>query len=151
MQTTGSSLTPGFEIVHGIPVGSGGGGFGFHILLWPCWKEVVAMNKVDTSDILDWHRDVGNSLLEACGFNRAIYTSSMDIRLSFGEWGLEHITVPGNSCGIDIDLTSYRAPEGGAVLTPHNVDSLRQAYLIQLVFGWFSHNWLSLARLNRCK
>ncbi len=61
------------------------------------------------------------------------------IVLSWGDWGLEHISVPGNGCGLDIDYNGCTAPKGGVVLLPHHVDSMQQAYLSQSIYGWFNH------------
>lgn len=50
------------------------------------------------------------------------------IRVSWGEWGPEHITVPGNACGLDICYgMGMSRRQGGKFLAPHNVDNLQPA------------------------
>ena len=47
--------------------------------------------------------------------------------------GPEHITVPGNACGLDVDQ-GLGAPRDGKVLQPHNIDSSNQVILLLTVF-----------------
>ncbi len=55
------------------------------------------------------------------------------LRVSWGEWGPEHITVPGNACGLDIDRSSF-CPFDGMSLVPHNIDCWDQKNLLMIVF-----------------
>lgn len=59
-----------------------------------------------------------------------------EVRIVLGDWGLEHISVPGNACGLDI-WDDICAPAGGMSLLPHNVDSKMQCMALITVFTWF--------------
>jgi hypothetical protein len=137
-------------------------GWGFNIKLWPEWKEVVKASGIDQKQADTAISNLGNTWLDACGYGRLfdpdnygfekdpkkkpgprshrLYDANMGVILvQWGEWGLEHITVPGNACGLDIDRSAVGAPRDGACLYPHNVDNIYQAYLLQLVFNWFAN------------
>lgn len=117
-------------------------GFGFNIKLWPNWKEVVFKSDLTQEKIYTMIERRGRGWLDACEYDNTIDHGNGPeqlykpdcIRISWGEWGLEHITVPGNACGLDLDR-GVGAPIGGRVLSPRNIDCMRQAYLIQLVFN----------------
>lgn len=58
-------------------------------------------------------------------------------RLSWGEWGPEHLDVPGNACGLDLcDRGSGFGCvyHDGVILLPHNVDCMTQAYALVFMF-----------------
>jgi hypothetical protein len=69
---------------------------------------------------------------------RPLYKPGLDLRVTWGKWGPEHITVPGNACGLDVDENGFGSPRDGACLNPHNVDSVNQAHLLLVVFTWFA-------------
>lgn len=81
-----------------------------------------------------------------CGFDRdkdkppgpdarPMYEPNRDLRVVWGKWGPEHITVPGSACGLGLDECCIGGPfMGGAGLTPHNVDSWSQKNLLLLTF-----------------
>lgn len=133
-------------------------GYGIYIKLWPEWKEAVSrsgLNQTKVDSVIKGH---GRYWLDSCGFDglfdpdncgfdkdktkplgpnaRPFYMPNHDLRVSWGEWGIEHITVPGDACGLDI-TENIGCPRNGKVLCPHNVDNMRQAYLILVVFSWF--------------
>lgn len=162
------AATPFYEIVHGIPR-VGELGFGFQIRVWPAWREVVAAYSPTPGAQRAWLHHVGNDLLDACGYGEpfqsfqsvaeelmGITPSSLipapterlydatrgAITFQWGAWGLEHITIPGNGCGLDIDETVALKPDGGVVLLTHNVDTMQQSYLLQCIYGWFAHTML---------
>lgn len=140
-------------------------GWGFHIDLWPAWREAVALSEINQDKANQAIQTLGASWLDACGYD-AIFDpdkSPMDewresklkekkapgpnarrlyepycIQVRWGEWGPEHITVPGNACGLDIDFGSSFTVYGGRTLLPHNVDCMAQAYLLVMVFSWFA-------------
>lgn len=125
-------------------------GFGFTILLWPRWRDLVAKSGINQKEAERVIKDFGRRWLDACGYDamigattRPLYEPGEALHAQWGEWGLEHITVPGNGCGLDLGQ-AVGIPEGGAALTPHNVDSMRQAYLLQLVFNWFAGAMITL-------
>lgn len=106
-----------------------------------CWEESTVW--------LDAHRYDAMYDPDNCSFDRDetkplgpnachLYVPR-EIRISWGEWGPEHITVPGNACGLDVEYGySFGAPPGGKVLLPHNVDSIYQASLLIVVFLFFA-------------
>ena len=140
-------------------------GAGFHVQLWPEWKTLVAESNLTQENCYTAIENMGRSWLDGCGFNamydpdespddrwnrsqgkkkklgpnaRPLYEPRTSLRVSWGEWGTEHIDVPGNACGLDIDIGGFGSPRGGAVLLPHNVDSIKQAHLLLVVFCWFA-------------
>jgi hypothetical protein len=134
-------------------------GWGFGILLWPPWREAVARRALTQENVNTAVGHLGRGWLDACGFSgmfdpdncghevdrtkkpgpraHPMYRPNLDLRVSWGEWGPEHITVPGNACGLDLD-SGINAPRDGRCLQPHNVDCMRQAVLLLLVFQWFA-------------
>jgi len=67
--------------------------------------------------------------------------------VAWGEWGPEHISVPGNACGLDLDDGIW-APRGGRILLPHNVDSIAQSHLLLAVFLFFADVLVVRQRLD---
>ncbi len=117
------------------------GGAGFSILLFPGWKDAIARAEIDQENVNCVIERLGRGWLDGCGYSKRygdgyLYEPRV-IRISWGEWGPEHITVPGNACGLDID-EGICAPRGGKILGPHNVDSISQAHLLLVVFLWFA-------------
>jgi len=143
-----------YQIVTGIPRRGECAGFSFEIKLWPAWKDLIAASDPWTPE--EWknfYENVGNPLLDACGYSEISSFAEGDshrlfdatrgaIRIQWGDWGPEHITIPGNGCGLDLD-DGLHAPRGGRVLVPHNVDVLKQAYLLQLIFNWIANLLIS--------
>ncbi len=136
---------------------------GFSINLYPAWRQAVEDSKltqhhIDTA-IKNYHR----AWLDGCGYD-AIFDPDKDplaeweernlgkkskpgpnarplydihsIRVAWGEWGPEHITVPGNACGLDIDRSSLT----GCSLVPHNIDNFGQVILLLTVFTTFAEH-----------
>lgn len=108
------------------------GGAGFSIALFPAWKEAVAQSGIDQANIDHLIKNVGPRWLKDHQFDGEL--SLYKLRIQWGEWGPEHLSVPGNACGLDIDSMGIGKPSGGAILTPHNVDSLWQASLLLTMF-----------------
>lgn len=131
---------------------------GFSIELHPLWTEAVKDSGLTqamvNTGILNMHR----AWLDGCGYNAIFDPDNCGcdadkkkkpgpkagplydqhaIRVQWGEWGPEHITVPGDACGLDIDR-SMGGFRGGKTLYPHNVDSIRQAHLLLVVFTFFA-------------
>jgi len=69
------------------------------------------------------------------GMDMTVYQHpEWDFSIRWGDWGAEHITIPGmNATGLDID-DHYN----GKRLLPHNVDSLCQASLLMTIFCRFA-------------
>lgn len=136
------------------------GGAGFAVKLWPSWKRAVADRALTQQDVNHAVESRGRAWLDGCGYDAKfdpdncgafrdgslppgpqagyLYEPGTSIRVSWGEWGPEHITIPGNACGLDLDVCGIGAPSGGRVLTPHNVDSILQAHLLLVVFLFFA-------------
>jgi len=112
------------------------GGSGFTIVLTPEWKTKVAKSELTEDKVNSLIKQMGGRYLEAHGFGKdRIY----DIRISWGEWGIEHITVPGNACGLDLDEQgSIGCRDGEVSLCPHNIDTIWQASLILSIFTWIA-------------
>ena len=137
--------------------------WGFGVTLFPQFKEAAIASGLDQAKMGKLVETTGRSWLDGCGFDtrydpdderpaferdeaprkmgpnaRPLYQTH-SIRITWGEWGPEHITVPGNACGLDIDSGVF-APEGGMVLNPHNVDCMRQAMLLLIVFTFLAES-----------
>lgn len=111
------------------------GGSAFSILLTPKWKEAVCKSDI-TQEYVDeiLNSDLCKTYMRQHGFGERY----SDIRISWGEWGIEHITVPGNACGLDIEYHPIGYWNGEVSLDPHNIDSIYQASLILTIFLLFA-------------
>lgn len=134
------------------------GGAGFCIKLYPEFKNAVARYDLTQDKVNRVIENLGRAWLDSCGFDsifdpensgvdrnpnkkpsksaRPMYETH-SIRIHWGEWGPEHITIPGNACGLDI-TNSIGSPRGGKMLAPHNVDTIKQAHLLLVIFTWFA-------------
>jgi len=117
---------------------------GFAVKLYPAWKEAVAAYRLmGTNEPLGQKHVnhvievMGKAWLDGCNFRGHYDPPRHFLRVSWGEWGPEHITVPGNACGLDLD-DGIGKPRGGKILQPHNVDSIQQAHLLLVVFTYFA-------------
>lgn len=91
----------------------------------------------------------GPAWLENHGFDPELFI--FKLRIQWGEWGPEHLSVPGNACGLDIDWQGMGKPVGGAILTPHNVDSITQASLLLTMFSFVANHLIlqiGLGKIN---
>lgn len=131
---------------------------GFGIKLYPAWAEAVKSSGITQNNVQTAIKSYHRAWLDGFGYD-AIYDPEnsgfqkdekkkpgpnarplydiYSIRVSWGEWGPEHITVPGNACGLDID-SSLGSPRDGRTLQPHNVDSISQMGLILAIFTTFA-------------
>lgn len=112
------------------------GGAGFNIILTPKWKEAVAKSEINQEGVDNLIQNIGNYILK--GHRRDVVDKHMlfcYLRVIWGEWGPEHITVPGNACGLDIDTRCPGCLPEEVALTPHNVDSVYQASMILTIFS----------------
>lgn len=112
---------------------------GFQIDLSPEWRAKVAKcQRLSPGEgqkaVNQLIETSGKHWLQCSGWEREVW-SPRDIRVAWGEWGPEHISVPGNACGLDITRDNFGCifPDGRS-LEPHNIDSLAQKYLLLIVF-----------------
>lgn len=143
----------------------GMGQSGFMVKLYPGFKTLVSNYKeLDQKSADTALKHNGRDWLDACGFDelydpdetlderlgfkekrkpgpnaRKLYLPETSLRVSWGEWGPEHIDVPGNACGLDLDK-GISAPHDGRALMPHNVDTPSQATLLLIIFTWFAES-----------
>ena len=135
------------------------GGYGFTIKLFPGFKDLVAESDLDQQKACKVLDSRGRDWLDGCGYSAMFdpdncnfrtdettllgpnashaYWPNRDLRVTWGEWGPEHITVPGNACGLNIDR-GFGCPRDGRMLTPHNVDCWSQVQLLLITFCWFA-------------
>ena len=118
-------------------------GFSFCIKLYPKWKECITKSGLKQENINRMINLRGREWLDGCGYGdvfdhdktRKMYTPDYDLRVAWGEWGPEHMSIPGiNAAGLDIDDV-IDASRRGRCLYPHNVDTMGQAYLLITVFS----------------
>ena len=136
-----------YQIISLCPRGDLGlGGWGFCIKLYSGFKVAVLESGIDQKQAYTVVENMGRVWLDGCGFNKLfdhddkkefLFKPNRDLLISWGEWGPEHITVPGNACGLDI-ADGIMCPEDGKILVPHNIDAMRQAMLLLMVFTWFA-------------
>lgn len=134
------------------------GGYGFTIYLSSSWEKMVSLTSITQDDIDRLVKTFGNTWAQSCGMGswfdpdncglwnkKGLVPSSQttfthNIRLKWGRWGLEHISVPGNACGLDIDLCCLGSPFDNSVgLVPHNIDNWGQVNLILVIWSYFSN------------
>lgn len=134
---------------------------GFGIDLSPEFRDAVSKSRLSQDDIDGLLATMGREWLDATGYTqvfdpdddrepsarfehdpkwkpgpraRPLYEPRNSLRVQWGEWGPEHISVPGNACGLDIDQSFGSPIHGARSLTPHNIDALCQKYLLLIVF-----------------
>lgn len=142
--------------------------FGIH--LHPQWRDLVARSSLTQEKINGMLLKLGRFWLDACGFDRHtmpemsglddIFTDKTklrpkysflplrDLSVKWGEWGVEHITVPGNACGLDI-TDGIPAPRYGRYLSPHNIDGWNQKYLLLLAFTHIASAVVTLSKKDQ--
>jgi hypothetical protein len=95
-------------------------------------RDAVRDSRLTQENIEVWRKNASPRLLKVHGYEVSEF-DSWSVRVTWGEWGVEHLTVPGNACGMDISK-GISAPQGGRVLLPHNVDCMRQCSLLIHLF-----------------
>lgn len=131
------------------------GAHGFSIDLSPEWKFAVAASGLNQEKVDHHIKLLGNDWLSACGYNSYFDPDNSGIwadrslppgpnavrspdyrhiQVKWGEWGPEHISVPGSACGLDLDRGFGSLFREGRQLTPHNIDSWSQKQLLLIVF-----------------
>lgn len=130
---------------------------GFSIDLSPEFRSLVADSGIGQPQIDNLLTGCGRMWLDACGFNQMfdpdsigyeddpkekpgpnatpLYDVATSLGVRWGVWGPEHISVPGDACGLDIERSAHCCIfPGGVQLLPHNIDCLDQKYLLLIVF-----------------
>jgi hypothetical protein len=135
---------------------------------WPALVEASEITQERVSEVVERE---GADWLDACGYTemydpdnygfekdknkppgpnaKRLYDPHTSIRVSWGAWGPEHITVPGNACGLDLDHSSSSFGcflRGGRMLLPHNIDSWHQKNLLLIVFTEFAESVVLLGQ-----
>ena len=111
----------------------GMGGMGFQVQLFPQWKEEIAKLNLTQKEIDYWLEETGKHLYKEHFPQYESIGGISDYNIMWGEWGPEHITVPGDACGIDKTDSI-----GIITLNPHNVDSFAQMSLLLTTFCHFA-------------
>lgn len=148
------------------------GGYGFCIHLSTQFRDAVKASKLTQENVdrvldtyrAEWLQKCGLGGYfdpENCGYDakRPAIPSERTrhsfggtgLRVSWGDWGPEHITVPGNACGLDIDRACGSPFENGKSLLPHNVDSWGQVCALLITFTWFAHYIAMEVRLDESR
>lgn len=168
-----------YNITMGGPSKDGFHGYPLQIEVWPQWRELVAASEISQAMANKAVESMGRHWLDSSGYDaiydpdenpldmwkekhmgepkkygpdaRPLYTPNMDLRVSWGEWGIEHINVPGDACGLDIDRAAIGAPRGGVTLYPHNMDSMNQAFLCLRVWTWFADAIITAHKVKEFK
>lgn len=110
------------------------GGAGFYIILTQKWKEAVTKSDIDQKAVDNLIQSIGNDILQAHGYKSVEqHLLSCSLRVIWGEWGPEHIIVPGNACSLDINNH-----DNEIVLTPHNIDTVSQASMLLTLFVYIA-------------
>lgn len=131
------------------------GRHGFCIELSPAWKDMVAASGLSQDKVDRKIQTCGNDWLDSCGYGRhsdadgtrRLYDAMHAIRIQWGEWGPEHISVPGNACGLDIERQAFGAfIRDAAMLAPHNIDCWAQKQLLLIVFCSFAEDIVLFSR-----
>jgi hypothetical protein len=133
------------------------GAHGFQIDLHPSFKDYVARSEIGENNIQWLIKNSGDRWLDACGYYSLtedgdgkvcrLYKAMSCLRISWGEWGPEHIDVPGSACGLDIKRNSFGCIfEDGVSLLPHNIDSWSQKQLLLIIFTEIAESILLLGR-----
>lgn len=108
---------------------------------WPSLVEASGITQENVDHVIETN---GRAWLDACGFKSSgLFDPRTSIRVAWGSWGTEHITVPGNACGLDIDHSDHSFGcfiENGRMLLPHNIDSWNQKNLLLIVFTEFAES-----------
>ena len=122
------------------------GAWGFGIKLFPEFKEMVLKSQITKEQAWTAVENMGRFWLDGCGYDnifeydnikRPLYEPNKALIVQWGEWGPEHISVPGNACGLDL-YDGISSPRNGKILVPHNIDCMSQAMLLLIVFTWFA-------------
>ena len=150
------------------------GAHGFCIELCKEWPELVRLSELTQEKVEHKILKMGAEWLDACGYDRMYDPNNpgrearsrdmarmkpevargferlhgaRSIRVQWGKWGIEHLDVPGNACGLDIDKGGmFSLLPGSAILQPHNIDCWSQKNLLLIVFTSIAEDVLIFSR-----
>ena len=110
-------------------------GASFYIVLTDKFRKAVEKSKLTQENMDALIVNLGNAILSGHGCQEVDKNMlPCNLRVKWGEYGPEHISVPGNACGLDIDTRFVGALPGEVALMPHNVDTIRQASMLLSIF-----------------
>lgn len=154
------------------PSGQPMGGYGFGIHLSPEFRDAVKLSEYTQKHIDRVVKTFGQEWLQKCGFGRyfdpqncgydakphAIPSeetqpspSRRALRIVWGAWGIHHISVPGDACGLDITDGFGCVFPDGKILAPHNIDSWSQVLAILVPFTWIANSVILSASVKQAK
>lgn len=128
------------------------GHHGFGIDLHPDWPQYVERSKLTNEKVQRIIETSGPYWLDGCGYatmhqGKRLFEARSSIRVAWGKWGVEHLYVPGDACGLDITDDSFGCVfEGGRRLLPHNIDSWKQKNLLLIAFTEIAYSVMLFAR-----
>ncbi len=101
------------------------GAHGFAVDLSAEWPDLVRRAGITDEQIQHMLKEKAEHWLDAAGYGGHFTEESGPgsgrkyparcVRVTWGEWGPEHITVPGNACGLDIEKAASAAYTSGTV------------------------------------
>ena len=110
-------------------------GAAFFIVLTDKFRQAVEKSKLTQENMDALIVNLGNPILSGHGYPEVDKNMLLcELRVKWGEYGPEHISAPGNACGLDIDTHFVGALPGEVALMPHNVDTIRQASMLLSIF-----------------
>lgn len=110
-------------------------GAAFFIVLTDKFRKAVEKSKLTQENMDALIVNLGNAILSAHGYPEVDKNMSLcELRVKWGEYGPEHISVPGNACGLDIDTHFVGQLPGEVALMPHNIDTVSQASMLLSIF-----------------
>jgi hypothetical protein len=110
-------------------------GAAFFIVLTDKFRKAVEKSKLTQENMDALIVNLGNAILSSLGYPEVDKNMLLcELRVKWGEYGPEHISVPGNACGLDIDTHFVGQLPGEVALMPHNIDTVSQASMLLSIF-----------------
>ena len=110
-------------------------GASFYIVLTDKFRQAVEKSNLTQENMDALIVNLGNAILSSHGYQEVDKNMLLcNLRVKWGEYGPEHISVPGSDCGLDIDTHFVGQLPGEVALMPHNIDTIRQASMLLSIF-----------------
>lgn len=110
-------------------------GAAFFIVLTDKFRKAVEKSKLTQENMDALVMNLGNSILSGHGYPEVDKNMLLcNLRVKWGEYGPEHISVPGSACGLDVDTHFVGQLPGEVALMPHNIDTIKQASMLLSIF-----------------